>query len=126
MSTGYMVPAPPFVAPNATVVALATGTSLTVASHAGKNITNTGAGGTIKHTLPAASGAAGISIRFQSTVNQIVQVDPNSTDKIYLGGDGVAGKYLNIAAAIGNYAELYCDGEQWHVIAYSGVLTKEG
>jgi hypothetical protein len=124
-STGLMVPAPPFVAPDATVVALTTGTALTVAAHAGKNITNTGAS-TNTHTLPAVAVAAGVAMRFQSTAAQVVRLDPSGSEQIFLGGSGVAGKYVNIAAAIGNYAEIYCDGRYWHVIAYSGVVTKEG
>lgn len=125
-ASGFQVPRPPFVAPNASVVALTTNTTLTAATHGAKNVTNTGAGGTITHTLPAVADAAGVSIRFQITAAQIVRVDPYSTNKIYLGGDGVAGKYLNIAGVIGNFADLYCDGVQWLVASYSGVLTKEG
>ena len=123
--SGFLVPRPPFVAPNATVVALTTGTTLTVADHGAKNVTNTGAGGTNTHTLPAVADAAGVSIRFQTTAAQIVRLDPSGTEKIFLGGSGVAGKYLNIAATIGNFADVYCDGVQWHVISYSGVVTKE-
>ena len=123
--TGYQVPRPPFVAPDATVVALTTSTTLTVADHGAKNITNTGAGGTNTHTLPAVADAAGVSMRFQSTAAQIVRLDPSGTEKIFLGGSGAAGKYLNIAATIGNYADVYCDGTQWLVISYSGVVTKE-
>ncbi len=125
MTTGLMVPAPPFVAPDATVVALTTGTTLTVAAHAGKNVTNTGAGGINTHTLPAVAVSGGVAIRFQITAAQVVRLDPASTEKIYLGGSGAAGKYVNIAGTIGNYCEIYCDGVAWHVIAYSGVVTKE-
>ena len=91
-----------------------------------KNNTNTGASGTIVLTLPAASSLAGKKARFQITVAQIVQLLPQTGEKIYLGGDGVASKYLQIAGVIGNYAEVYCDGTSFYVTAYSGVLTKEG
>lgn len=90
-----------------------------------KNNTNTGAADTIVLTLPAASSLAGKKCRFQITVAQIVQVKPATGEKIYLGGDGVASKYLAIAGTIGNYAEIYCDGTNFYVTAYSGVLTKE-
>ena len=72
------------------------------------------------------SSLKGQKTRIQITVAEIVQVKPATGEKIYLGGDGVASKYLNIAAVIGNYAELYCDGTSFYVTAYSGVLTKEG
>jgi len=124
MGTGFMVPPPPFVSPSATVVAKAADDTLDITDF-GKNLTNTGAGATVVLTLPAASAVAGMSTRVQVTAAQIVRVDPNGTEKIYLGGDGAAGKYLNIAAVIGNYADIYCDGVDFHVTAYSGVLTKE-
>ena len=59
------------------------------------------------------------------TVAQIVQVLPQTGEKIYLNGSGVATKYLNIAGVVGNFADLYCDGTDWMVINYAGVLTKE-
>lgn len=90
-----------------------------------KNNTNTGASGTIVLTLPAASSLKGQKTRIQVTVAQIVQVKPATGEKIYLGGDGVASKYLAIAGTIGNYAEIYCDGTSFYVTGYSGVLTKE-
>lgn len=89
------------------------------------NVTNTGASGTIVLTLPAANTCREGVIRFAVTAAQIVRVDPSGTEKIYLSGDGVAGKYLNIAGVIGNYADIYCDGTNWMVTNYSGVLTKE-
>ena len=90
-----------------------------------KNNTNTGAGGTIVLTLPAASTLKDKKTRIQITVAEIVQITPATGEKIYLGGSGVASKYLNIAAVIGNYAEIFCDGAAFYVTAYSGVLTKE-
>jgi predicted ribonuclease YlaK len=91
-----------------------------------KNNTNTGASGTIVLTLPSASSLKGQKTRIQITAAQIVQLLPATGEKIYLGGDGVASKYLQIAGTIGNYAELYCDGTSFYVTGYSGVLTKEG
>jgi hypothetical protein len=124
MPTGYFVPAPPRVVSNATVTAKATDATLALANF-GTIITNTGAGGTVVLTLPAASAVAGCTVRVQVTVAQIVRCLPASGEKVFLGGDGVASKYLNIAAVIGNYAELYSDGVQYHVINYAGVVTKE-
>lgn len=114
----------PVVKPDATVGAKAATASLAV-SDMGKNLTNTGASGTITLTLPLASQCLGRGFRMQLTVAQIVRLDPSGTESIYLGGSGVAGKYLNIAAVIGNYADIYCDGTSWLVTGYAGVLTKE-
>lgn len=114
----------PVVLPNATVSAQTATATLTSAVF-GKNVTNTGASGTIVLTLPAAKQGKDKAFRVWLTVAQIVRLDPAGTEKIYLGGSGVAGKYLNIAAVIGNYADIYCDGTDYHVVGYSGVVTKE-
>jgi hypothetical protein len=122
--TGYLNPDPIVVSPKATVEANTADGTLTVAN-CGKIQTNTGAAGTITLTLPAVSAASGTAIKVQVTAAQIVRLDPASSEKIYLGGSGVAGKYLQIAGVIGNYADVYCDGTDWIVLDYSGVLTKE-
>jgi hypothetical protein len=114
----------PTVAPNATVGAKAATATLSL-SDMGLNLTNTGASGTIVLTLPPAATCLGRGFTVQLTVAQIVQLEPNGSESIYLGGSGVAGKYLNIAGVIGNYANVYCDGTQWLVTGYAGVLTKE-
>jgi len=49
---------------------------------------------------------------------------PASGEQIFLGGGGVADEKLTIAGVIGNYADVYCDGERYHVFDYNGVLTK--
>lgn len=90
-----------------------------------KILTNTGASGTVVLTLPAAANVSGDGIKVQITVAQIVQLTPATGEKIYLGGSGVASKYLNIAGVIGNYADIYSDGTDYIVTNYSGVLTKE-
>jgi len=90
-----------------------------------KNNTNTGAGGTIVLTLPAAASVEGQKMRVYLTVAQIVRVDPYSTESIYLAGSGTAGKYLNIAGVIGNYCDIYSDGTYFYVTGFSGVVTKE-
>lgn len=114
----------PIVAPNATVVAKAANANL-AASDLGKNITNTGASGTITLTQTGAATVAGTCFRVQLTVAQVVRIAPTATGKVFLGGNGVANKYLQIAGVIGNYVDIYCDGTDYHVVGYSGVLTKE-
>ena len=115
----------PVVAPNATVAAKAATANLAAADF-GKNITNTGAGAAIVLTLPAAATVSGKAMRVQLTVAKNVSLSPAATEKIFLGGDGVANKDLVIAGVIGNYADIYCDGTDYFVVSYSGVLTKEG
>jgi hypothetical protein len=110
--------------PAAAVVEKTTDATLTVAEY-GKNITNTGAVGTAVLTLLAAASAAGLPLRVYLTVDQIVRLLPQTGEKIYLAGSGVATKYLNIAAVIGNYVDVFCDGEKYLVQDYSGVVTKE-
>ena len=95
------------------------------ATDMGRNNTNTGASGTIVLTLPAAASFPGQVFRVQVTAAQIVRVDPASGEAIFLGGSGVVSKYCQIAGVIGNYADIWCDGVAWHVVGYSGVLTKE-
>jgi hypothetical protein len=115
----------PVVAPNATVAAKAATANL-AAGDFGKNITNTGAGDAIVLTLPAAATVKGKVMRVQLTVAKDVSLSPATTEKVFLGGDGVANKDLVIAGVIGNYADIYCDGTDYFVVSYSGVLTKEG
>jgi hypothetical protein len=122
--TGYLVPQPPQVSPKATVEANAADAALTVANF-GKIQTNTGASGTVVLTLPAASTVAGCSLKVQLTAAQIVRLTPASGEKVFLGGSGAASKYLQVAAAIGNYVDICCDGVDFLVMHYSGVLTKE-
>lgn len=122
--TGFRVPPPPFVSGKATVVAKAATGNLAL-SDFGKNLTNTGASGTIVLTLPAAATAGGLSTRVALTVAQVVELLPQTGESIYLSGSGVATKKLNIAGVIGNYADVYCDGVSYEVTGYSGVVTKE-
>ena len=92
---------------------------------AGLLYTNLASGKTQVFTLPAAADMAGTCIGFKVMAAQIVRVLPVTGEKIFLHGDGVATKYLNIAAVIGNYAELYSDGVDWTVEHAVGVVTKE-
>jgi hypothetical protein len=123
--TGYLVPGPPKVSPKATVEAQAATATLTIANCSGKIQTNTGAGGAIVLTLPAASTVAGCAFKVQLTVAQTVTLTPASGEKIYVGGSGVASKYALIAGAIGNFADVFCDGVDFLVVGYSGIVTKE-
>lgn len=86
---------------------------------------NVGSTGTLAATLPAVANATGKYVTFFVGAAQIVRPTPATGEKIYLFGDGVASKYLNIAAVIGNYASLYCDGTAWYVMETNGVVTKE-
>jgi hypothetical protein len=123
--TGYLIPAPPFVSPKATVVAKAADATLTAAEVNGKQITNTGAGAGIALTLPDPATVGGCSFRVQITVAQTVKLTPPATKKVFLGGSGVASKYAEIAGVIGNYADVTSDGVDYMITAYSGVVTKE-
>ena len=122
--TGYIIPKPPTMSPKASVEAHAADATLT-ATNFGKIQTNTGAAATVTLTLPKASDCTGCAIKFQVTAAQIVRVLPVTGERVYLGGSGVASKYLNIAGVIGNYVDLFSDGEDFLVLGYSGILTKE-
>lgn len=91
----------------------------------GKNMTNTAAAGTVVLSLPAVNTCPNKGFRVQLLAAQIVRVLPVAGEAIYLGGSGVVTKYLNIAAVIGNYADIFCNGTSWGVTGYSGVVTKE-
>ena len=114
----------PVVAPNGTVSAQAA-TATLVVGDMNKNLTNTGASGTIVLTLPAVASCTGMVMRVQLTVAQIVQLLPVAGTAIALGGSAVVTKYLNIAGVIGHYVDIYCTGAVWLVTGYSGVVTKE-
>lgn len=106
-------------------VSAQTATATLTSSSFNKILTNTGASGTITLTLPDPATVKGQSIKVQVTAAQIIRLDPPSGVAVYLGGDGVDAKYLQIAGVIGNYADVWCDGTDYHVVTYSGVLTKE-
>lgn len=114
----------PIVAPNADSSAVTTNTTLASADF-GKNLNNTGAGAAVTLTLPAASTVEGKSLRIKVETTSAVRLDPATGEKVYLAGNGVASKYLDIAGVVGNYADIYCDGDDYFVTGYSGVLTKE-
>ncbi len=111
--------------PAADVVALTGNTTLTVTTHFNKNITNTGASGTIVLTLPAANAAKGRGFRVLSTVAQIIRLTPQTGESVYLAGSGVASKYQNIPATIGSSVDIWCDGTRYLVVNTNGIITKE-
>lgn len=114
----------PIVSPAGTVEAN-TGDATLAAANFGKIQTNTGASGTAVLTLPAAATVSGKCLKVAVTAAQIVRLLPATGEKIYLNGSGVATKYLNIAAVVGNYVNVYCDGTDYFVVNYAGVVTKE-
>jgi hypothetical protein len=122
--SGYFIPEPPIHAADTAVLAKTADYTLTVADLA-KIITNTGDLDALVLTLPAAADAAGLTLHVQLLAAQTVELLPVTGEKVFLGGDGVASKYLLIAGVIGNYAMVYSNGVSWLVFDYSGVLTKE-
>lgn len=86
---------------------------------------NTGDAGTMVLTLPSVSTAKGKVIKVALTAAQIIRLLPQTGEAVNLNGSAVVTKYLNIAGVIGNYCECFCDGTQWIVTNYSGVVTKE-
>jgi len=121
---GFLIPEPPILPADAAVLNKTADYTLVVANLL-KIVTNTGDIDALVLTLPAAVDAAGMVLHVQLTAAQTVELLPVTLEKIFLGGDGVASKYLLIAGVIGNYARVYCDGEKWLVFDYNGVLTKE-
>ena len=124
MPMGYDYPALLRVSAKATVEANANSATLTAANF-GKIQTNTGAGANVALTLPAASAVAGCAVRAAVTAAQTIQFIPATGEKIYLNGSGAADKYVQIAGVIGNFIEVYSDGVDYVVTAYSGVATKQ-
>lgn len=114
----------PIVSPFGTPVAY-TGDATLVAADLNKNVTNTGASGTVVLTLPAVAGLAGSILHVEVTAAQIVRLLPVAGTAICLGGSSVVTKYLNIAGVIGNMVDVYCDGTRWLVVNRDGVITKE-
>lgn len=126
-SSGFLTVPVPRVNPKGTPVAKTADYTVTAAQAiAGTIFTNTGASGTVVFTLPAIADCAGCVVRFQVLAAQIIRCDPASSEKLWLEGSGAAGKYLNVAAVVGNVVSLYNDGTDWIVVeGYQGVLTKE-
>lgn len=86
---------------------------------------NTGDTGTMVLTLPAVALSKGKALSINVLAAQVIRLLPQTGEAVNLKGSAVVTKYLNIAGVIGNYCDLYCDGSQWIVVSYSGVVTKE-
>lgn len=114
----------PQVSHAATAVVKTANATLTVAEASGL-VVNTGAVGTITLTLPKCADMKGKCLKAAALAAQIIRLDPDGTEQIFYSGSGVAGKYLNLAAVIGNSVDLFCDGSKWIVTGANGVLTKE-
>jgi hypothetical protein len=123
-ASGLMVPEPPYVAPDAALNAK-TGTGNLALADFAKNTTNLGAGAAIVLTLPLAATVAGMSLHVAVKAAYTVTLTPQTGEKIFLDGSGVASKYLLVAAVIGNFVDLFCDGVNFLVMNYNGVVTKE-
>jgi hypothetical protein len=123
-ASGLQIPAPPYVDPAATVTAKAATGNLAIADY-NVNLTNTGAGAAIVLTLLAAASANGCALRVAILAAYTVTLTPQTGEKIFLNGSGVASKYLLIAAVISNVVEIFCNGVDYYVQNYSGVVTKE-
>lgn len=87
-------------------------------------INNTGATTTLSVALPSAASSDNKSLKVCVSVASTVLVWPATGDSIYLNGSGTANKAVSIPGTVGNYADLYCDGNQWMVVGYSGALVK--
>jgi len=114
----------PVIDPTSSAVAHASNATVT-STIAGKNHTNTGAGGAIVLTLPSANTMPLQGFRFYQTVAQQTSFSPIATERVYLAGNGVLDKDLVIAGTIGNYVDVYSDGTNWVATHWSGVVTKE-
>lgn len=89
--------------------------------------TNTGAGGAVVLTLPAA--VVGLHYYFGVGAAQALRIDPNGSETISLPSSGVpgaAGKYLE-ADAIGESVHLACfKAGNWSVVGFTGTWTAQG
>lgn len=86
---------------------------------------NTGDAGVQVLTLPAVAKSRGKVLRATCLAAQIIRLLPQTGEIVNLNGSVVVTKYLNMAGVIGNYVEVVCDGTQWVVTHYAGVVTKE-
>jgi len=115
----------PSINPKTATVTARTADTTLVAANFDAITTNTGAIGVQVLTLPAAALVAKKGLRVAVTAAYSITLTPESGEKIWLNGSGVASKYLLIAGTIGNFCEIYSDGTDYIVTNYSGVVTKE-
>lgn len=90
----------------------------------GAIFTNTGAGGAVTFSLPAAT--VGQWYEFVVSVAQELRVDPNGTETMSLPSDGTkqaAGAYLT-ANAVGESLKIVCVvAGTWESVSYTGTWT---
>lgn len=113
------------------VVALTASATLTAQGMHGKTFVNTGASGTITHSLPAAADTfVGCKATFVRTAAQVVRVDPAAADGIYFTPNGgtaglqADGKYANLGTTC-DYLTIVFDGTNWVATAQSSAVTVE-
>jgi len=87
-------------------------------------INNEGSGGALVVTLPNPVESREGVIRFAIIDAQNISIYPYPGGVVALNGDVDTGEYVDLPDTVGNYAELYCDGEKWQVTHYSGSLSK--
>lgn len=115
----------PVIDPTLTPTALATTAAVTAAQIAGQNLTNTGAGGGTVYTLPKANTMPNQGFRFYVTVAQTSAFSPVATEYVALAGSKVVNKDLQISAVVGQFVDVYSNGENWVCWNHSGIVIKE-
>ena len=115
----------PVTLPSATATAHSSTATIAESALVNLNHTNTGAAGGVVLTIPSATKFAMQGFRVFVTAAQTVGISPAATERIWLAGSGVLNKDVEIAATIGNYADIYSDGTDWHCVRSNGVVTKE-
>lgn len=95
--------------------------NITATECKGGTATNTGAGGAVVLSLPAA--VVGYSVVVFLTVAQDVDIDPDGTDQI-MSLTNAAGDKISSDAAIGSYVVLVClDSGKWYSFGYAGTWS---
>lgn len=125
---GYQLldnPVYPMVNPRAAAAVTKTADYTLTLADLNKVFNNTGDDGTQVLTLPSVKAAKGKALRVHCLAAQVIRLLPQTGEAVSLHGSAVVTKYLNVAGVIGNYCDVYCDGVQWIVTGYSGVVTKE-
>lgn len=122
-----LMPAYPTIDPRtATVTTKTADYTITMADLEAPTIfNNSGDSGNQVLTLPAVADAKGKVVRIHALAAQTIQADPQTGEAVNYNGSATVSKYAQLAGVIGNYMELFCDGEQWIVTRSSGVITKE-
>lgn len=124
---GSLMPAYPTIDPRTATIATKTANyTITLEDLETPTIfNNAGDDGNQVLTLPAVADAKGKVVRAHALAAQTIQLDPQTGEAVNYNGSAVVSKYVQLAGVIGNYIELFCDGEQWIVTQANGVVTKE-